>query len=138
METEFNISCSENNLKLPKLFWIPKLHKNPCEFCFIAGARSCTTKQLLSVILIDALSVIKENFAVIVTLLEEIPVSICSGVSIGFKSDPVHSLQVYDFATLYTYLNQQDILGHLFEVFDIVFYSFSRKYICIGWHKTFC
>ena len=46
----FNISCPKDDTKLPKVFWVPKLHKDPYKFRFIAGARKCTTK-CLSVIL---------------------------------------------------------------------------------------
>ena len=42
----FNIKSKEVNLCIPRLFWIPKLHKNPYKYRFIAGARQCSSKQL--------------------------------------------------------------------------------------------
>ena len=57
----FKIGLSNENKVLPRLFWIPKLHKNPFKFRFIAGARNCTTKPL-AVIVNLGLKVIKENF----------------------------------------------------------------------------
>ena len=49
----------------------------------------------------------------------------------------VHTLQVFDFSTLYTSLDHREILRHIFELLDLVFNSHSRKYICIGWDKAF-
>ena len=35
----FEITIPEKNLKLPALHWIPKFHKNPIKFRFIAGSK---------------------------------------------------------------------------------------------------
>ena len=43
----FGNICKEVNLCIPWLFWIPKLHKNPYRYRFVAVARQCSTKQLL-------------------------------------------------------------------------------------------
>ena len=51
---------SINNLKLPTMYWIPKLHKNPYKARFIAASSSCTTKHI-SVLLTSCLSKIKEH-----------------------------------------------------------------------------
>ena len=42
----FNIMCSDDNLKIPNIFWNPKLHKTPYKPRFIAGARKSCNKQL--------------------------------------------------------------------------------------------
>ena len=42
------------NMSIPSLYWIPKLHKNPYKERYIAGSSKCTTKplsQLLTIIL---------------------------------------------------------------------------------------
>ena len=51
---------SLNHVKLPTMYWIPKLHKTPYKARFIAASSSCTTKYL-SVLLTSCLSKIKEN-----------------------------------------------------------------------------
>ena len=53
------------------------------------------------------------------------------------SSCKVFSLQVFDFSTLYTNLNQTDIITHLFDLFDIVFNASSRKFLCVGYNKSF-
>jgi len=45
---------------LPKIYWTPKLHKNPHKFRFIAGSRVCTTKKV-SGILTKCLQIIKDK-----------------------------------------------------------------------------
>ena len=61
LKSKFNITVSDDDARLPKLFWIPKLHKNPYGFRFIAGARRCTTKRL-AIKINEGLKVVRENF----------------------------------------------------------------------------
>ena len=49
---------SDDEKKLPYLYWTPKLHKSPVKYRFIAGSSKCTTKQLSS-LLTKILAVIK-------------------------------------------------------------------------------
>ena len=100
------IELSDDDKRLPKLYWTPKLNKSPVKHRFIAGSRKCTTKQLSS-LLTKILSVIK-------TVLEKY----CSiktshtGVNnmwIGSRIPQIYlgvhrapSVQTFDFSTLYT------------------------------------
>ena len=52
------IELSDDDKRLPYLYWIPKLHKSPLKHRFIAGSSKCTTKQLSS-LLTKILTVIK-------------------------------------------------------------------------------
>ena len=52
------IELSDNDKRLPYLYWTPKLHKSPVKHCFVAGSSKCTTKQLSS-LLTKILTVIK-------------------------------------------------------------------------------
>ena len=40
------IELSDDDKRLPYLYWTPKLHKSPVKHRFIAGSSKCTTKQL--------------------------------------------------------------------------------------------
>ena len=42
------IELSDNDKRLPYLYWTSKLHKSPVKHHFIAGSSKCTTKQLSS------------------------------------------------------------------------------------------
>ena len=41
-----NIDLDESQLKLPFLYWIPKMHKIPSKQRYIAASHSCSTKPL--------------------------------------------------------------------------------------------
>jgi myosin heavy subunit len=41
------IDIQDNQLNLPILLWLPKMHKNPSKQRFIAASHSCTTKSAL-------------------------------------------------------------------------------------------
>ena len=56
LKEKFDIVVSKVNERIPRIFWNPKLHKNPYKARFIAGARNSSTKQL-SVYLNRALAV---------------------------------------------------------------------------------
>jgi hypothetical protein len=40
------IPKNQDQLDLHYLYWIPKLHKNPCKQRYIAGSSKCSTKSL--------------------------------------------------------------------------------------------
>ena len=52
------IELSDDDKRLPYLYWTPKLHKSPVKHHFIAGSSKCTTKQSYS-LLTKILTVIK-------------------------------------------------------------------------------
>ena len=52
------LELSDDDKRLPYLYWTPKLHKSPVKHHFIAGSSKCTTKQLSS-LLAKILTVIK-------------------------------------------------------------------------------
>ena len=72
IKDNLNIRVSEDKLCLPRIFWIPKLHKNPYKSRFIAGASKCTTKQI-SVVVNKALKDLKEYFSKYCNSIYHIP-----------------------------------------------------------------
>ena len=42
----FGISVSEDYKRLPSIYWLPKLHKNPTKTRFIIAAPTCSAKPL--------------------------------------------------------------------------------------------
>ena len=44
--TSFGIETSDDDLDLPYIYWIAKMHKNPYKYRFIAGSSKCSTKPL--------------------------------------------------------------------------------------------
>ena len=61
MMLTFGVSLpEEEDIDLPKLYWIPKLHKNPYKQRYIAGSAKCPTKPL-SQIVTQVLTAVKEG-----------------------------------------------------------------------------
>ena len=56
---KFQLPVSDKYKSLPRIFAIPKLHKNPYKFRFIAGSRFCSTKEL-SVLLTKGLEKVQD------------------------------------------------------------------------------
>ena len=72
------IELSDDDKKLPYLYWTPKLHKSPVKHRFIAGSSKCTTKELSSLIT-KILTIIKTGLKNIVALRSAIPELIICG-----------------------------------------------------------
>ena len=53
--TSFGIQANNEELYLPYIYWIPKIHKNPYKHKFIAGSAKCSTKPL-SILLMQLLT----------------------------------------------------------------------------------
>ena len=123
LKSMFNISIPNGDSKIPKLFWVPKLHKDPYKFRFIAGARNCTTK-CLSVILNKGLTVIRSNFSAYCDSIRKNSGynffwSVKSSTEFLEKFNNVKhvfSVQGFDFSTLYTNLDQKQIISHLYSL----------------------
>ena len=56
----FGIDPNEEELNLPYIYWITKMHKNPYKHRFIAGSARCSTKPL-SILLTKLLTHIKQG-----------------------------------------------------------------------------
>ena len=58
--TSFGLQTTDEELDLPYIYWIPKMHKNPYKHRFIAGSSKCSTKPL-SILLTKLLTHIKQG-----------------------------------------------------------------------------
>lgn len=142
LRDEFKLTCNKKDQIIPKIFWNAKLHKTPSKARFISGARHCTLKEL-SVKINKALQVIKANFGKYCdTIQKHTGINFNWSISSSYeflekiKSKEIWSMQVYDFTTLYTSLNLNEVEKSLFSLIDLVF-SNKNKYICIGYNKSF-
>ena len=109
--TSVGIELSEEDKRLPYLYWTPKLHKSPVKHCFIAGSSICTTKQLSS-LLTKIRTVIKtglEKYCSIKTSHTGVNNMWILKNSTNLLSSLGHlgvhratSIQTFDFSTLYT------------------------------------
>ena len=112
MAAKFGLFVNEDHSKLPKLYWLPKLHKRPYKSHFIANSSACTTTEL-SILLTSCLTAIKNHVIKYCTTVYErngknLFWSIKNSGEIlnklksrGFLAS---GLSTYDFSTLYTTL----------------------------------
>ena len=58
--SSFGLHVDENDSELPRIYWIPKLHKVPYKQRYIAGSFKCSTKPL-SKLLTTILTAVKDG-----------------------------------------------------------------------------
>ena len=60
MAAKFGLFVDEDHSKLPSLYWLPKLHKQPYKSHFIANSSACSATEL-SIVLTSCLTAIKNH-----------------------------------------------------------------------------
>ena len=115
---KFNLRFTGKHKNLPRIYSIPKLHKNPYKFRFIAGSKFCSTKEL-SVLLTKGLQKIQEFWYNYCGRIEA-----TSGINrfwitknstellntlLGNKKRRFEDITTWDFSTLYTTIPHADL-----------------------------
>ena len=123
--TSFGIQTTDEELDLPYIYWIPKMHKNPYKHRFIAGSSKCSTKPP-SILLTKLLTRIKQGLQKYCEtsysrsgvnqmwilknskeLLEQLQ-------SPNFNQ--ITSIKSFDFSTLYTTIPHQKLKSRLASI----------------------
>ena len=130
----FQITIPEQNLKLPILHWIPKFHKNPIKFRFIAGSKD------------KVLTVLEREVQKILNLLENHFKNYCDVIrqNSGYKyyfainnsrqalemlkgvENPV-SFDSYDFSNLYTNFTHDELIDKFRFLLNLLFANAEKK-----------
>ena len=119
------IELSEEDKRLPYLYWTPKLHKYPGKQRFIAGSSKCTTKQLSRLLTKILTTVIKtglEKYCGIKTSYTGVKNSTNLLSSLGHLG--VHRatfIQTFDFSTLYTSIPHDLLKSHMNNIINNAF-----------------
>ena len=144
------IELSDDDKRLPCLYWTPKLHKSPVKHRFIAGSSNCTTKHLSS-LLTKILTVIKtglEKYCIIKTIHTEVDNMWIIKNSINLLSSSSHlgvhratSIQTFDFSTLYTSIPHDLLESRMNSIINNVFKhkigATRYTHITVGRNKSF-
>ena len=145
MMLTLGISLPEEDIDLPKLYWIPKLHKNPFKQRYTAGSAKCSTKPL-SQILTRFLTAVKEGLQKYCDA-----VYARSGVNQlwilknskefleNLKTQSLHSvnsIKSFNFSTLYTTIPHDKLKSKLKEIINQCFFHRNGnrrfQYVVIG------
>ena len=146
---EHGIGLDKSQLKLPFLYWIPKMHKNPSKQRYIAASHSCSTKPL------------SKKITYCLKLIQQTHINHCKTIrknsgwnrmwivdnsmdvmqKITNLKEPARNIRTYDFSTLYTSLPHRNLKEKLSWVISQCFNDGARKYIKINgnsahWSKS--
>ena len=139
LKNSFNLSVVDESKKLPHIYWIPKLHKNPLKFRFIIAAPNCSIKPLSKAITkvfrlfyrqvetynsksffysqVKTFWVIQNNEHVI------------NSIKRLNKKSSVRSMSTFDFSTLYTKIPHKKLIEVMNEIADFCFQGGSHELI---------
>ena len=134
--SSFCVNIKDDDIDLPSLYWIPKLHKDPYKQRCIAGSSSSSTKPL-SRLLTSILTTVKEG-------LKKYCNSIFSHSGINqmwilknskelldnlqsHSLNSIHSIKTYDFSTLYTTISHTKLKARLSELIKNAFRCINGK-----------
>ena len=128
----FGICLSEEDTDLPKLYWIPKLHKNPYKQRYIEGSTKFSTKPL-SQILTRILTAVEEglqkycNTAYARGGVNQMWILQNSKEPLEhLKAKPlvhsVNSIKSVDFSTLYTTIPHEKLKSNFKEIINHCFF----------------
>ena len=120
--TSFGVQPNSEELDLPYIYWIPKMHKNPYKHRFIAGSSKCSTKPL-SIILTKLLTHIKQGLqkycetAYLRSGVNQMWILKNSKELLDHLKSPnfnlITNIKSFDFSTLYTTIPHQKLKSRL-------------------------
>ncbi len=143
----YGLTVSEKDSKLPHMFAIPKLHKSPYGWRFIAGARKSSTRAL-SLRLHVILSSFKRHFRNYCKVIEartghsyfwsvDNSIVVKDRLVASFAGKNLNSFISADFSTLFTALPHKTIERCLFALTDKCFNNSGKPYVCVEKGKVF-
>ena len=119
----FGISLPKEDTDLSKLYWVPKLHKNPYMQRYIAGSAKCSTKPLS-----DQMRILKNTKEILGNLKAQ-------------SLHSVNSIKSFDFSNLYTSIPHDRLKSKLKEIINQCFVhkNGNQRFQClvIGYKDTF-
>ena len=141
LKLDFSVTVEENMKKLPEIYWLPKLHKNPIKPRFIIAGKECSMKKICKEVteIFKLASKQVENYSK--------KARQCSGINqywVINNSKPVldvlthttrkknaKTISSFDFSTLYTKIPHDKLLIQLTNIIKFIFKGGDRKYISV-------
>ncbi len=140
----FGLNFKEEDNVLPVIFPVPKLHKIPYKFRFIAGARKSSMKPI-SLCLTRILTFMKEHFRNYCLAMEVFSGtksywSIDSSLAVLQKLQTIRrprTITTADFSNLYTSIPHDLILQHIRTLINLLFGNAKKTFLCVGYKNCF-
>ena len=133
-DEEEDEDLTDEEEKMPQMYWIPKLHKKPYKARFIAGSSSCTTTRL-SKLITSCLKLVKSHcISYCKTIYDRTGVNAMWIINnsldviqmIGRKQFQATSVTTWDFSTLYTSIPHEKLKHRIHELLEKT-YAVRRK-----------
>ena len=135
-----NIGLDESQKRLPFLYWIPKMHKDPSKQRYIAASARCSTKPL-SAILTKCLKLIEgqhriigkryfTNHGINPMWIIDNSTAVHSMIADLNRKKQVRNIRTYDFSTLYTSIPHKQLKTQLCDQGRIQSYISVYKKRC--------
>jgi hypothetical protein len=131
---KFEISIPDQNLKLPILHWIPKFHKNPIKFRFIAGSKDKILTPLETEVQ-KILNLLESHFKNYCEVIKQnsgyryyFAINNSRQASEMLKNvEFPSSFDSYDFSNLYTNFNHEELIDKFRFLLDLLFTNAEKK-----------
>ena len=151
---KFGLSLEERLNTLPFMYWLPKMHYNPSRARFIIASSSCSTKPLSKI----TSSIFKHIFNQVRSFhrksyfyknynrfwVIENSNPIIEKLTHINNSKNAKDVSTFDFSTLYTKLQHDDLISNLNEIVDFAFNGGNdkkdgnRKFLTVTNSSKFC
>ena len=141
---KFKLPVPEESKKLPHIYWLPKLHKNPIKFRFIVAAPNCSIKPLGQTITklfkLFYRQIEKYNnksffYSYTKTFwVTQNNEEVINSIRKLNKRNSVRSMSTFDFSTLYTKIPHDKLLAVMFELVDFCFQGGTHEQLSISKH----
>jgi len=148
--SKYGITIPKNMMKLPKLYSIPKMHKQVPKQRFIAASNKCSTKSLSNIITKCLKLILAQHRKYCRQIFVRTGVNM---MWIADNSDDIlthmndlnddknaKDVYTYDFSTLYTNIPHDDLKARIEWVINKAFYNDSKQFIYVSnrdatWYK---
>jgi len=135
---DHNIDLDEDQLRLPFLYWIPKMHNIPSNQRYIAASHSCSTKPLSKMITFclkliqqthsNHCKTIKKNRGFNRMWITDNSVEVINNITTINNKERVRNIRTYDFSTLYTSMPRKQLKEQLVWVISQCLNDRFRKH----------
>ena len=138
---KYNIPLNLDQKKLPFIYWIPKMHKNPSKQRYIAASHSCSTKPLSKMITfcLKLIQSTHSNYCQKISKTKgfnrmwivDNSMKVLENIS-KINEKTIKNIRTYDFSTLYTSIPHKKLKDRIALVIKECFNKSGRQYIHIG------
>lgn len=142
LNTKFNLPVPEASKKLPHIYWIPKLHKNPIKFRFIIAAPDCSIKPLSKAITkifklfyrqIETYNAKSYFFSHVKSFwVIQSNEKVIDSIKRLNKRKSFKTMSTFDFSTLYTKIPHEKLLEVMNELVDFCFRGGSHEQLSVS------